>query len=227
MPAKRRGPTDKDTRKTAGGFEYPAYRMGSGFERMSRASLREFRRLKRRLSAWLKDRGADGRARLSLTPDQVRILLHALREAEDAAALRSELGNLQNRDDALYGLYRKEGAGAVMRALRWSTGTRGPSYPRNAVVSQYLLLIGREPTHGLRLYALIDDHGRRVPFPDRVTPVEAVHSVTKQFGFPSPDACRKFLVRARAKRKKDNKLATSSGKFRLVDDFPIPDVTKL
>jgi hypothetical protein len=110
-----------------------------------------------------------------------------------------------------------------MRALDWSSGTRGPSYSRDAVVCDYVMLLGRTPYRGLRR---LEKKGSRLPPEVPLTPVEAVLKVAKIHRFPTTEACRGYLVRARCEIKAESRRA-GGGIGRLVSDFPVPNQVKL
>ena len=136
------------------------------------------------------------------------------------------LGDLQDRDRALHALYKQKGKGPrhVMRALGWSSGKRGQSYSRNAVVCDYVMLLGRTPFRGM--HRLVRK-GSRLPPEEPRTPVEAVLEVAKSYQFLSAGACRVFLVRARREIRTENRRVADGSPVGLVDDFPIPDQVKL
>ena len=199
------------------GFEVSEFCLRPEIRAALKAQAKLVEELRARLKRWLDDsRSTARRPRFSISVQEARSLAEILTELERLRGCEVELAELRHRDWALQRLYRKDGPRAVVRALGWSSGTRGASYPREQVVEAYQLLIGRQP----RLHVHSIEPGPRKP---KLDLAEAVRLVASRFEFNSPEACLKFLVRAR----RQLKVERNEGFLALRCDFPLPAADRL
>jgi len=155
----------------------------------------------------------------------------------------------RDRHERAAKLYEESGnARAALRELGITNGKRRAKYDVFNVVSDYSALLTREGyiCSMAELYRLQDVERRDnlAPIPESAwdpsqcanapcSPVDALKTVAKWHGWESPEACRKFLVRARQQIKKEKGRFEQRGEpeeffnFWPTDDFPIPDPSQL
>ena len=186
---------------------------------MIRSELKRIAVLRERLEAWLRD---DGSARLEITREEVQLFSRALGAQEEYAAelqleARALLAFQAAKPSERFAAYaRARGVDPTEAALR-------EKYPTEKVVRLYLAALDDRAGGLSQSFVESLAHPERpsrvvkLPPPPR-TPDDALHAVALMFGFPSEEACRRFLSRARKEVRADR-----TGWRAAVDpDFPVP-----
>ena len=187
-----------------------------------KGELRRLRELRERLQAWLRDHGDDESALLKLSADEVRLF-------ERAVGAQEEYGQeLQIEARALLAFQEAKpsdrfAAYARARGIDPTEAELREKYPTDRVVRLYVAALDK------KVGGLSQSFVESLAHPERPSrgvklpplpraPEDALHSFATMFGFPSDEACRRFLIRAREEVRADR----SGWRAAIDPGFPVP-----
>ena len=167
-------------------------------------TLDRYESLRLKVTEWLG--GSMSPADLGLSRSELEVVEYALLIAPLYEIKASQLSDLEERLRALRKLYKRKGsekgARAVVKALGWSKGKRGDSYPNEDVWDDYVWLIGEEPRVGARCIRSPTRSDGSPLYPSRdVSRPEAIRLLKDVYEFPSLTACRESLLKSNRRLK--------------------------
>ena len=214
-----------ETKKLPSGFEFQVARPSPQVIETQRRHGEVLERVRQRIETWLA-RAASPRKRpgLTISPDEAAAIVSAIHVAESSADLLQQLDDLARRDHALRSLYRKGGNPRVLaKALGWAPGKRGTKRDVEQIVTDYFILLGQSPRHGLLIVP--QERVGVWAHPRPQTPAQAIRTLTQLYpDFGKPANCREFLVRLRRRLMRENP-SPQFGTLR--SDIPIPHADEL
>jgi hypothetical protein len=223
-------PWNGPKRRLPSGFEYPVHELAEPFRKAAESRDQALADIEALVGRQLVEKPP--RLRIVLSREQASLVQQALRDLPRLRQAAEQSDDLWCRDVALHRLWRERGPRAVVRALGWSSGRRGATYQRDHVVEEYLILLGREPRHGLLAIPQGPAAGEHLPDIRPEDTIGAIRAVAKTFRFASPEACRQFLLRARGELRREEATREAKGGEEphlghVVSTFPLPNPARL